>query len=224
MPQKILLIAGLGDLVLRAGGTIAAYAGRGWEAHAITPVDGEPEQQKTLQNSDQVAQILGISSVKVVSQRALAGMLPAPLEGLAADIRRIRPDIIITYHKEESNAHPGHTQISKAVLAAYNTASGSGAHCGGYPTSPRQTPMFGLEAHQPEADRFRPGIYIDTSDYITQKEAAMQAAGFDAKTSRRTLCRAQYRASQCAALGRDCEYAEVFSAYGAIMAHGQFVW
>lgn len=221
MADTMLIVAADGEsLVSQCGGAMARYAAEGWEVHALLLCESQEGPWA------QACALLGAKGVQC------PGYAPAPLEmplerldHLACILRALRPKFILTHDKETDPARPDHDTVSRAVLSAYNIASGAGAPCGGLPVSPRQTPMFGLEPEEPELCRFRPRLYLDITAFQARKEAALVQAGA-AETAAAWALRAQLHARRVRGHGGSagCRYAEAFSGYGPIAAHGYFVW
>ena len=112
-------------------------------------------------------------------------------------------------------------------MKSYFIASAAGAPCEGLPVSPRQTPMFGLEPTHSEEIGWVPGVLIDVTPFLDQKMTAFDRL-FPGDEHRRERCMEQMknRAVHCSGRGgvTGCKFAEAFSSFGPIYAHGHFVW
>ena len=244
MAQKMLVVAAhVGDFVWRSGGSIAKYVNNGHEVHVIVLSYGLRGESKDYWKSsganyadgvitrrkegEEAARILGVTSIQFCEYEDYPlEMYKERLEDLAREMRRIRPDFIVTHDKEIDVFNPDHNLTSQSVSKAYNIASGAGAYCDGFPVSPRQTPMFGFEPHNTEICNFSPQIYIDITSEMEKKNEAMAVCKSQKGMPPHYVRKAEVRAAQCAVRGNrsDCKYAEAFSSYGPIAAHGYFVW
>lgn len=244
MKKTMLVIAAhMGDFVWRSGGSIAKYAQEGHDVYVIvmsygargeskdywkTPNANLEDCKKTRRREGEAAaRILGVKQIIFYEYEDYPlSMDVARYERLATDIRRIRPDFILTHDREDDVFNPDHNLVSRSVMQAYQIASGAGAFCEGEPVSPRQTPMFGFEPHNTEICNFKPWIYIDITEYFEKKAEAMAVCQSQKGMAVHYKRKAELRAAQCAGRGNNagCKYAEAFSSYGPIAAYGYFVW
>lgn len=243
MPQKMLVVAAhLGDFIWRSGGVIAKYAQAGHEVHVIVLTYGLRGESKeywkrpgaTLEDGMkvrreeglEVAKILGVTGIEFCEYGDYPlQMTDERIEALAIRIRQIRPDFIITHDKEMDLYNPDHNLTSQAVMKAYSIASAYGAYYEGTQVAPRQTPIFGYEPHNTEACNFKPMIFIDISDVIDTKIAAMEAVKSQQGMTAQYVRKAEVRASQCGIRGnKPCKYAEAFTMFGPIFTQEFFVW
>ena len=229
MAQTLLIIsASPSDFIWEAGATIARYVKEGHTVYSIILTDGDGAERDTAQKEvRQAASILGVATTRFCGYAAAPLTMDASrCEELACRIREIRPDCIITHAKEKDMDQPNNFYTSEAVRCAYTIASAAGAACGGLAVSPRQTPMFGFEPHAPEIVGWRPGFMIDATDFWTMKEQAMAALKSESSRIPVATEKARIRGVHCAGRGgkTGCKYAEAFSSYGPIYAHGYFVW
>ena len=242
--QKMLVVAAhAGDFVWRAGGVIAKYAKAGHEVHLIVVTYGirgesneywkrenasvEECRQIRIEESKKAVDILGVTHADFWEYIDYPLTMDRErVERLACEIRRIRPDFILTHDKEEDLFNTDHNLTSDSVRMAYTIASGAGAYCRGLPVSPRQTPMFGFEPQMTEICGFIPGIYIDVTDVFDAKVAAMEACATQSRMKPHYICKAEIRAGECRVRGglAGCKYAEAFSTWGPVCQYDHFVW
>lgn len=229
MAQTLLIIsANPSDFVWEAGATVARYVKEGHTVHNIILTDGDrPEGGASREEVQQAASILGVASTLFCEyDPAPLVMDPLRCEELACRMREIRPDCILTHAKERDLDQPNNSCTAEAVRCAYTIASAAGAPCGGLAVSPRQTPMFGFEPRFPEVALWRPGFIIDATEFWSVKEQAMAALKSEASRIHVATEKAIMRGFHCSGRGgkNGCKYAEAFSSYGPIYAHGYFVW
>ena len=240
--QKMMVIAAhMGDFIWRCGGAIAKYADMGWDVRVIVLSYGsrgeaknywsnpggnlEECNQRRREEGMRAAEILGVSSIEFYEFEDYPLMMDkGRLEKLATEIRRFRPDFIVTHDREDDIFNPDHNLTRRSVMAAYQIASGAG-YRDGFDTAPRQTPIFGFEPHNTEICHFMPQIYIDISDVMERKIAAMEGCQTQKGMCAQYINKAETRAAQCNGRGnKTCTYAEAFSRFGPIAKHGYFVW
>lgn len=242
MNQKMLVIAAhMGDFIWRCGGTIAKYVNCGCEVRVIVLSYGSRGESKdywaagngTIAGCDETrrkeglaaAKILGVSSIEFCGYEDYPlAMDKTRIEKLATEIRAFRPDFIVTHDREDDVFNPDHNLTRQSVMTAYQTASGAG-YLDGYPTAPRQTPIFGFEPHNTEICHFVPDIYIDITEVMDQKIAAMEVCQSQKGMCRQYIRKAETRAAQCSGRGnKKCSYAEAFTRFEPIANYGYFVW
>ncbi len=222
--HKLLLVcAEPEDMVLRCAGTLKKYADDGRETYVIVlgRSDRVPEQK--------IREAAGLLSVSWLD---LWDLPTHPLvidrehtEKLALEFRRIRPDVIVTHDQLADYAHPDRDAASDAVRMAYTIASGAGAELGGYPVSPRQTPMFGLEPDRSDVCRFKPGIYLDITDQRPVRLQVQRLMGLSEETVETADCRCRQRGAEAGwQSGEKPAWAEVFSVWNPICSFDRFVW
>jgi LmbE family N-acetylglucosaminyl deacetylase len=147
------------DETFGVGGTLALYARRGVDVHLICATRGEvgaapPELlggYSTLAELREnelrcAASLLGLASVMFLDYRdsGMPGspdnrhpqaLAAAPLEEVTAKvvhwIRRLRPDVVITFDPQGGYRHPDHIAIHRATQAAFFAAGDPGIDAGG---------------------------------------------------------------------------------------------
>lgn len=225
--QTMLIIAARAlDIAEGCAGVIMKYAGEGCriEALVLSDLDGADRRPAI---TEALADI-GVSGVAYWQLPALPLELDdAQCERLAVLLRGVRPDFILTAAREADLQTPDRGYVGAAVVRAAAIASAGGADCGGLPALPRQLPVFGLEPQNPEESGWAPDILIDVTPYFERKQAAVAALSQNS-AARRLRCeqQAKNRAVYCSGRGgvTGCKYAEAFSRFGPIYAHGRFVW
>jgi LmbE family N-acetylglucosaminyl deacetylase len=149
------------DETFGTGGTLALYAQRGVEVHLVCATRGEvgsvPEEM--MEGFDQVgdlrvhelhcaAEILGLKEVHLLDYRdsGMPGsvdnqhpraLAAAPVEQVAERlvslIRRIRPQVVITFDPIGGYCHPDHVAIHNATVQAFHTAGDEAFTCENLP-------------------------------------------------------------------------------------------
>ncbi len=221
--QKLLLVcAQPEDMVLRCAGTLKKYADGGQETYVIV-LGRSARQKETIREA---AESLSVTWLDLWDLETHPMVIDREhVEKLALEFRRIRPDVIVTHDQLPDYAHPDHDAVSDAVRMAYTIASGAGAGLGGYPVSPRQTPMFGLEPDRPDACCFKPGIYLDVTAQQEIRRKAQKLLGLSEETMEESDRRCRQRGLEAAALsgaGQCC--AEAYSVWNPICSFDRFVW
>ena len=128
------------DESLGTGGTLAKYAAEGIETYLVTATRGERGrfgECAERPSADVVgatreaelraaAQELGLREVTVLGypDGALDSVDPvAAQEAIAEHLRRVRPDVVITFGPEGAYGHPDHVAISQLTTAAASRAA-----------------------------------------------------------------------------------------------------
>ena len=133
------------DESLGTGGTLARYAAEGVETYVVTATRGERGrfvEGEQRPNDDVVGQVreaelraaakeLGVREVSLLGypDGGLDRVDPAEAQdAIAAHLRRVRPDVVITFGPEGAYGHPDHVAISQFTSAAIvRAANGHGA-------------------------------------------------------------------------------------------------
>jgi LmbE family N-acetylglucosaminyl deacetylase len=165
-PVLLAVLAHPDDETFGMGGTLALYARRGVKVHLVCATRGEageidPEFFNGLTTKAEVREtelrcasgLLGLSGVHFLDYRdsGMVGspdnqhpdaLLNAPVDKVAADItrliRKLRPDVVITFDPIGGYRHPDHIAIHYATVKAFYAAA-----------NPQEYPD-GLPAHQPQ--------------------------------------------------------------------------
>lgn len=242
MAEKMMVVAAhMGDFVWRCGGSIAKYAQEGNEVLVLVLSSGirgeandywkqpganrEDGIAQRLAEGRKAAQILGASDFRFWDLPDY----PMPsgveiVEKLAHQIREFRPDFVVTHDLHDAY-NPDHDTVRQLVRQAYATAFGAGFQ-DGLPVAPRRMTLFGFEPHNTELCGFCPGLYVDITEHIETKQAAMRVFSSQPAMFAAYMRKAEIRGSEAAArCGRTgCQYAEAFSLGGPIGFTGRFVW
>jgi len=146
MIQKFKLMAVLAhpdDESLGFGGTLAKYAAEEVETHLVTATRGE---RGRLGSSGKTAEPAEVGRVREAELRAAAAVLgirdvsilgypdgavdqmdaATAIRAIVRHIRRIRPDVVVTFGPEGAYGHPDHIAISQFTTAAIVCASDAG--------------------------------------------------------------------------------------------------
>jgi LmbE family N-acetylglucosaminyl deacetylase len=131
------------DESLGTGGALAKYAAEGVETYLVTATRGERGWQGAAEDNPGLA---GLGALREAELRAAAGVLglrelhfldyidgdldqadPAEaIARIAAHIRRIRPQVVITFGPAGGYGHPDHIAISQFTTAACVAAADAG--------------------------------------------------------------------------------------------------
>jgi LmbE family N-acetylglucosaminyl deacetylase len=122
------------DESLGMGGTLAQYSSEGVETFLVTATRGEagrnggsrpdsPAQLGALREAELLAasRVLGISEVRLLDYPDGALDQVDPREAIAriaAQIRRIKPHVVVTFGPDGAYGHPDHIAISQLTAAA----------------------------------------------------------------------------------------------------------
>jgi LmbE family N-acetylglucosaminyl deacetylase len=164
-PLKLLCVfAHPDDETLGCGPLLAHYAAEGVETYLITATRGErgwqgpPEENPGLEalgeiresELDRAATVLGLQEIVFLDY--VDGDLDEadPVEAsekIAGHIRRLRPDVVITFAPDGYYGHPDHIAISQFTAAALIRAAGSdrlggNGQAGGKQFAPHQVRKF----------------------------------------------------------------------------------
>jgi 4-oxalomesaconate hydratase len=185
--RKLLVIgAHSADFVWRAGGAIAVCTTAGGAAEVVALSYGERGESGELwkepdQTVDNVKRIrhaeaeraaahlgatfrcldLGDYPLEIDQQRLLA---------IADVIRDAAPDVIVT-HTDTDPFNPDHGLASAAVSRARSLAAGAGVPSAFRAVRPPAFYLF--EPHQPELCNFVPTTFVDITNVLEAKQAAM---------------------------------------------------
>lgn len=142
-PLRLLcVLAHPDDESLGTGGTLARYAAEGVECYLITATRGESERGWTGDPADYpgpeafgklregelmaAAKILGVCEVSFLDYMDLALDQADPLEvigKITQHVRRIRPQVVISFGSDGAYGHPDHIAISQFTGAALVAAA-----------------------------------------------------------------------------------------------------
>jgi LmbE family N-acetylglucosaminyl deacetylase len=131
------------DESLGFGGTFAKYAAEGMETYLVTATRGErgrsgpreergdPVEVGCIREAElrAAAAVLGIGEVSVLGfPDGAVDKVPAgvAIRAIVRHIRRIQPDVVVTFGPEGAYGHPDHIAISQFTTAATVCAADSG--------------------------------------------------------------------------------------------------
>jgi LmbE family N-acetylglucosaminyl deacetylase len=160
-PRLMAVLAHPDDESLGVGGTLAKYASEGVEVFLVTATRGDGGRYRGLDSRDprhpgpevlarireaelrEAAAQLGVREVSLLDYRDRE-LAHASARQIVADIvghlRRVRPDVVVTFGPEGAYGHPDHIAISQfttaAIIAAGNPEfAGDHATAAGWPHS-----------------------------------------------------------------------------------------
>lgn len=188
MSQTVLSVgAHAADFVWRSGGALAAYAQRGDTVVALALTYGERGESAALWDRPGVS-VDQVKDARRAEAEAAATELgitvrfldfddhpleidQARLMKIVSELRDIRPDIVLT-HLPTDPLNADHPYAADAVLRAVRLAAVPGV----LPSSkPLLRPsIFFFEPDQPEFCGFRPNVFLDISNVMDKKIAAMK--------------------------------------------------
>ncbi|HEX5830674.1 MAG TPA: PIG-L deacetylase family protein, partial [Gemmatimonadaceae bacterium] len=144
-PRRLMaVLAHPDDESLGTGGTLATYAARGVETYVVTATRGERGRFFTNENrpSDEevgrvreaelraAARELGVREVTLLGYHdgALDAADPVEAQGrIVAELRRVRPQVVVTFDPYGAYGHPDHVAICQLTTAAV-VAAADAAH------------------------------------------------------------------------------------------------
>ncbi len=135
MRKLLAVLAHPDDESLGFGGTLAKYAAEGVETYLITATCGEAGRFGTLGKGHDpnevarvreaelrsAAQVLGIHEVSILGYAdGRVDQVPArtAIDEIGAHIRRIQPDVVLSFGPDGAYGHPDHIAISQFTTAA----------------------------------------------------------------------------------------------------------
>ena len=179
------------DFVWRSGGAVAVTTSQGGSALVLALSYGERGESGELwREPGQTVEL--VKEVRQGEAERAAAALGAefecldlgdyPLEidadalaAIADRIREFAPDVLVT-HTDRDPFNPDHAEAFFAVEKARALAAGAGtASAFGGPFQPPELLLF--EPHQPELCNFTPTVFVDITQVIEQKRAAMAEMG-----------------------------------------------
>ena len=133
------------DESLGTGGTLAKYAAEGVETYLVTATRGErgrfgdggraavrrrrrPDSRSRAAGGGTGARRPRGHAARISGRGAgHASILRRAQEAIAAHLRRVRPQVVVTFGPEGAYGHPDHIAISQLTTAAVVRAAGPGA-------------------------------------------------------------------------------------------------
>lgn len=218
----LVLLAHPDDETFGPGGTIAKYAAEGAEVYLATATRGEegmvgdpPLTDREHLGEVRAAELLGAAKILGVKEvtflgfrdKGLAGTPRERIVGKAvAEIRKVRPHVIIGFGPDGVSRHPDHIVMSEVALEAWDAAADPGRFPardgnGAPPWAARK--LYQFEVSQEIFERWGiplrgvpPGsltTFVDTSAYVDRKIAAFFSHKTQAKDYNNILSREGYR-------------------------------
>ena len=151
VPRLMAVLAHPDDESLGVGGTLAKYAAEGVEVFLLTATRGDGGRYRGYRADDErhpgpaalaaireaelraAASVLGIRDVALLEYRDQQLDRANPRQAIAdivAHLRRVRPDVVVTFAADGAYGHPDHIAISQLTTAA-TVAAADGAFRGG---------------------------------------------------------------------------------------------
>jgi 4-oxalomesaconate hydratase len=186
--SKRLLVIGAhsADFVWRAGGAVAVTTKAGGEARVIALSYGERgesgelwkepgqtvERVKELRHAEaeRAANILGADFRCLDLGDYPLEIDAGALQRIADEIREFGPDVLVT-HTAVDPFNPDHGIAAASVDRARSLAAGAGVPSAFATVTPPA--LFLFEPHQPELCGFVPTTFVDITDVMERKVAAM---------------------------------------------------
>lgn len=238
--KKMLVIsAHPGDVLWRCSGSVAKHVqmggtcdivvvtfGTGGEANELMGSGMSVEEAKTQRTRDMVrsAEILGAEIEFWDMQDYRFEITQDKILKLAKKIRECRPELILTHHGKDI-LNPDHGHMLEYVTVSLEVSTGLGVAIEDTEPCPRRVPIFCFEPHNAESNGFVPNLFVDITDVIEIKKAAMATFKLKASLAASYLNRAAYRGQNAASFGRmGCQYAEAYQAVYPIVQDGYFVY
>jgi len=147
--QKLMaVLAHPDDESLGLGGTLAKYAAEGVDVFLLTATRGEAGRFRGhASDDDHHPGRTALAEIREAELRAAASLNypdlqldrtdPREIEScIAAHIRRVRPDVVVTFGPDGAYGHPDHVAISQFTTAAVVVAADAGFVCASDPTAP----------------------------------------------------------------------------------------
>ena len=226
--KKVLVVsAHVGDFVWRSGGTIAEFVRQGAEVSLIIltyGLRGESngywekeganwEEAVPLRREEGLtaARRLGVSEIQTWEYEDYPLYMDEErLIRLAGEIRRLRPELIITHDGMRDAFNTDHTLIGQVIYQACEMAASPRLRLGGEAPLDRLPAVWGFEPHVPDLCGFVPRVYVDyTLSAGTKREAMEVYAATQKSMFEPYWAKGLIRARQSGIPG--CQYAEAFS-------------
>jgi 4-oxalomesaconate hydratase len=213
------------DFVWRAGGAVAVAVENGGTAEVIALSYGErgesgelwKQEGQTVENVKKVrhAEAEAAAAALGASFKCLdLGDYPLQIDAdaltqIADAIREFAPDVLIT-HTDRDPFNPDHPIANAAVDRARGLAAGAGVQSAFATIAPPA--LFLFEPHQPELCNFTPTTFVDITEVIEKKKAAMAQMKAQQYLQTYYAQRAEQRANHArrASGNQDVRHAEAF--------------
>jgi LmbE family N-acetylglucosaminyl deacetylase len=146
------------DESLGMGGTLAKYAAEGVETYLVTATKGErgrsgsaepltPEEVGRLRHAElcAAARELGVREVSLLGYRDAELDQANPSEAIGrivAQLRRVKPDVVLTFGPDGAYGHPDHIAICQFTTAAVICAADPDYEHSDYPAQHRVSKLY----------------------------------------------------------------------------------
>src|SRR5438874_1831087 len=151
-PRLMAVLAHPDDESLGVGGTLAKYASEGADVFLLTATRGDAGRYRGLRPSDDqhpgpialakireaelraAASVLGIREVSILDygdQHLDRANPRVAIADIAVKLRRVRPDVVVTFGPDGAYGHPDHIAISQFTTAAIVAAADASFPAGG---------------------------------------------------------------------------------------------
>lgn len=225
------------DWIWRCSGTVARYKKLGVAVHVVclsAGVRGEsnkllkedptltPESIKALRVKEAMdaGAALGCDSVQVWDyDDCMLECTKEIVNQLAARMREVHPDIVITHDRRDSR-NCDHETAAEIVWRASLIATQRGIDLNGLKPCAGRMLIFGFEPGQTESSDYKPSIYIDITDVWEEKTAAMKCVITMRGTPDTHIRVNTHRGWQGKnnSLRKNIKYCESFSAYWPLVS------
>ncbi len=225
--EKILVIGAHAlDFLWRCGGTIAKYTKNNHDVKVINITYGERGESDGVWEMNPDITEREVKEIRKKEAEAASGILGAKLDfldwsdhlltvtreqilELSKTIKEYQPSIILT-HFTSDTLNFDHPVAANIVLNAVRCAKVSGVFPEIEPL--RNVGIYMFEPAQPEFVGFNPNIYIDITDVMEQKCAAMEAISAQEYLISTYRLRANYRGELARKIvhNKKIEFAEAF--------------
>lgn len=242
MTGKKMLVVGAhpGDILWRCSGAIAKHVKLGGTVDVVVLTFGtggeanelwnsglktlEEVKAKRVEDFTKAMEILGVARFEFWDMQDYRFEITQDkLYRLAKFIRESKPDLILTHHDKDI-FNPDHGTVFPYVNMALEIATGQGVKIEGTEAVGR-APLFCFEPHVSETNNFRPNLFVDITDVIETKKAAMGTFELKAPLAESYVNRAKYRGQNAGSFGRKgCKYAEAYEAIYPVAQVGYFVY
>ena len=228
-----------GDVLWRCSGAVAKHIklggncsiiivtyGIGGEANELMVSGMTIAEAKALRKRDltRSAEILGADIEFWDMQDYRFEITQDKIIKLAKKMRKYKPDLILTHHGIDI-LNPDHGKMLEYVNMSLEVATGYGVFIEGTTPGLERAPIFCFEPHDSESNGFVPNLFVDITDVIEIKKAAMATCELKAPLAESYINRAAYRGQNASSFGRKgCKYAEAYHSIYPIAQDGYFVY
>ncbi len=238
--RMLVVAAHPGDVLWRCSGAVAKHVklggtvdvivltyGTGGEANELFKAGMNAQEARALRKKDltRAAGILGVTNLEFWDMQDYRFEITQDkIYKLAKYMRLNPPDLILTHHKTDF-FNPDHGAVLSLVNISLEVATGHGIVIPEAETAIGRAPIFCFEPHASEINGFNPNLFVDITDVMDLKIAAMATFELKKDLAASYVDRAKYRAVNAGSFGRKgCRYAEAYQAVYPIAQNGYFVY